>query len=260
MGLRASILKLTNRLIGYFGIRLTRLQQPGQPRKVFPRGNFFDVLEKHLHASANMTILDIGAYNGISAKRFHTLFPHACIHSFEPGPDSYLALDEMSRSAEYDTRIVPHRLALSSQAGSRLFHRHQAPQTDSLLDTHPDALKQWPDGRFDPIASVETTVETVDRFCTNAGIDTIDIMKIDAQGEDLNILRGAESMLSQGRVGIVVVELYYVPVYRGQGEPHEIIQYLDQQGFANIAYLCHDTDKSGRLLCVDAVFERKKIL
>lgn len=258
MGLGGALLRLTNDLVRPFGFKLIRQEGPGQPRKVFPRGNFFDVLETHVSASDPVTIFDVGAYNGISAKRFCEIFPLARIHSFEPSPDSHDALDEMARLPEYATRIVPHRLALSSQSGHRLFYRHQAPQTDSLLDTHPHALNQWPDGRFVPIPAIETPVETIDQFCTREGIDYIDILKIDAQGEDLRILRGAESTLTQDKIGIIVVELYFVPVYQSQGEPHEIIQYLIDKGFANITYLCHDIDRSGKLLCVDAIFERKK--
>jgi FkbM family methyltransferase len=258
MGLGGALLRLTNKVAGHFGFKLIRQQKPDQYRKVFARGSFFDTLGTHVTKTEPMTIFDVGAYNGMSAKRFLEIFPHACIHSFEPSPESYAMLDNMSRLPEYHTHVVPHKLALSNQPDHRVFLRHQAPQTDSLLATHPDALEQWPDGRFSPIQSVETTVDTIDSFCTRESIDYIDILKIDAQGEDLRILNGAESMLKQDKIGIIIVEMYFVPVYNYQGEPDEIIQYINTHGFTNIAYLCHDVDRHGKLLCVDAVFKRNK--
>jgi len=258
MGLGGALLRLSNGMLGQFGFKIIRQQKSDQYRKVFARGSFFDQLSTHATKSDTMTIFDVGAYNGMSAKRFLEIFPHACIHSFEPSPESYAMLDNMSRLPAYHAHVVPHKLALSNQPGQRIFLRHQAPQTDSLLATHPDALEQWPDGRFSPIQSVETTVDTIDNFCTREGIDFIDILKIDAQGEDLRILNGAETMLKQERIGMIIVELYFVPVYNYQGEPDEIIQYIKSHGFTKTAFLCHDVDRYGKLLCVDAVFKHNK--
>lgn len=259
MGLGGALLRYTNDLIGSFGFKLMRQRDIDMRRKVFPRGDFFDALESNIKSIKPMTIFDVGAYNGVSAKRFSEMYPHARIHSFEPSPDTYDELCQLTQQPEYSQQIVPHRLALSSQSGCRILHRHQAPQTDSLLDTHSEALDQWPDGRFSDISPVETRVETVDGICNQEAIEYVDILKIDAQGEDLRILFGAESMFTQERIGVVVVELYFVPVYTDQGEPHEIIRYLINHGFTDIAYLCHDVDKSGKILCVDAVFEHKKM-
>ena len=259
MGIRGSLLKLINRVIGHFDLKIIRHKDTGQPRKVFPRGNFFDQLDMNMPDTDQMTIFDIGAYNGMSAKRFHEIYPHARIHCFEPSPDSYNLLADMASMPEYSAQVIPHRLALSDRAGQCVLFRHQAPQTDSMLETHPYALTQWPDERFQPITDCVTEVETVDQFCSNEDIDYIEILKIDAQGEDFRILKGAESMLKHNSIGIIIVELYFVPVYQSQGQPHEIIHYLTSHGFTNITYLCHDVDSHGRLLCVDAVFRQQPL-
>ena len=258
MGLRGALLRLANGALGHMGLRLVRKQHPDKPRKVFVRGDFFNVLETRVPGSRPTAILDVGAYDGRCAKRFCDMFPQARVYSYEPSPESFSLLAEVSVLPEYARRIMPYRIALSNHAGKRAFNRHQAPQTDSLLDVSPEAREQWPDLRFMPIAPVESPVETIDRVCNQENIEYIDILKIDAQGEDFRVLQGAESMLLKRKIGIIVVELYFVPVYDTQGNPQQIIQYLLDHGFSEVAYLCHDVDSTGKLLCVDAVFECKR--
>jgi hypothetical protein len=50
-------------------------------------------------------------------------------------------------------------------------------------------------------------VSTVDEFCDRHRIDGIDVLKIDAQGCDLDVLLGAERMISAKRVPFVFVEV-----------------------------------------------------
>lgn len=200
------------------------------------------------------TVFDVGAYTGKTAGRLGILFPHARIHAFEPSPQSFGELLSLAEPAGLGERLIPSPLALSSRAGERALYRHRAPQTDSLLETHPAAIMQWPDGRFDPRPGARVQTGTVDSYCAQAGIETIDILKIDAQGEDLRVLQGAGGMLGRGAIGMVVVEMYFVDVYQGQGRPEAIIALLAAHGLRAREYLAHAVDDRGRLLCVDALF------
>lgn len=54
------------------------------------------------------------------------------------------------------------------------------------------------------ILSVEC--ETVDGLCRTLRIDQIDVLKVDTEGHDLAVLRGAERMLTEGRVRFIYIE------------------------------------------------------
>jgi hypothetical protein len=48
---------------------------------------------------------------------------------------------------------------------------------------------------------------TVDEFAAANGVARIDLLKIDAEGSDLNVLRGAAGMLEKGAISFVLAEL-----------------------------------------------------
>ena len=52
----------------------------------------------------------------------------------------------------------------------------------------------------------EVAIDTIDRFCSNRSIDRINYLKIDTEGGDLEVLRGAEAMLSRQCVDLIQVE------------------------------------------------------
>jgi hypothetical protein len=47
---------------------------------------------------------------------------------------------------------------------------------------------------------------TVDRFCKEKGLAAIDLLKIDTEGCELQVLKGASEMLSGGRVKVIQFE------------------------------------------------------
>jgi len=48
--------------------------------------------------------------------------------------------------------------------------------------------------------------ETLDAFCSRLGVNRIDILKIDTEGHEMAVLRGASQMLSMHRVQFIYVE------------------------------------------------------
>jgi len=72
------------------------------------------------------------------------------------------------------------------------------------------SLAQASVGLFDP-NTVSHTVEatTIDAYMAQAGIDTIDLLKIDTEGFDINVLRGAKGAL--GRGAIKAIQFEFIP-------------------------------------------------
>jgi FkbM family methyltransferase len=60
--------------------------------------------------------------------------------------------------------------------------------------------------RFPVQASEEVELTTVDAYCEQAGITSVRLLKVDAEGHDLAVIKGASSMLSRGAVDIIQFE------------------------------------------------------
>jgi FkbM family methyltransferase len=56
-------------------------------------------------------------------------------------------------------------------------------------------------------------IETLDRWAEREQVDNVSFIKLDTEGSELDILRGAKKML--GTVQVLRVEVKFNPIYRG---------------------------------------------
>ncbi|HVM99031.1 MAG TPA: FkbM family methyltransferase [Caulobacteraceae bacterium] len=181
-------------------------------------------------------VFDVGANVGQFAAEALAGFPAARIHSFEPFP---LALAKLT-AALSDPRLTTHELALGDARGETTLYAYGAEDETSHINS------LVPDARFPrrfgyTPREVRVRADTVDLFCQDAGIERIDVLKVDTEGFDLFVLKGAKAMLEAGRIRFVYVEfndLFEVPGATG-GALIPIAEYLRAFGYA---YLVTYTD------------------
>ena len=99
------------------------------------------------------------------------------------------------------------------------------------------------------------TTRAVDSIIRDVGVSQIDLLKIDTQGWDYEVLLGAQRALADGRVAAVMVELNFIPMYRGQRFGETISSYLREQEFHLIDF--YEKVRQGRHLAwCSALFSR----
>ena len=87
------------------------------------------------------------------------------------------------------------------------------------------------------VISIESVqVETLDRFCAAQGINQIDLLKIDTQGFELPVLRGGINLFRQAKIGAVLLELNFAPLYEGQSDPLAILHFLREHKMRLVDY------------------------
>lgn len=151
----------------------------------------FDLILRYLPGWAPAVIFDVGANIGQSAKAYATRFPHATIHSFEPSPETFLALTEkMFRFPN----VVTHCLALGQGSATLGLTQRRNSAMNRLLSGD----KPLPKG------AVQVDVRSGFDLMHELKIDHIDYLKIDTEGHDLNVLHGFRDRL--GQVDFVEVE------------------------------------------------------
>jgi FkbM family methyltransferase len=146
------------------------------------------------------TIFDVGAHYGEMRTELRQEFPRADIHSFEPHPESFRKL-----SSTADTLGGLHNLAMGDQSARLPLHVYGAGGTGSTMDSlEPNAGFAL---RTDfPVTTIEVECTTLDSFCARQGIERVDMLKIDVEGHDLAVMRGAQAMLASGQIGFVYAE------------------------------------------------------
>ena len=80
-------------------------------------------------------------------------------------------------------------------------------------------------------------------------------LKIDTQGFELPVLKGAEQSLQN--IDTIQLELSLIPLYEGQAVYVDICQWLDARGYQLVSVEPGFGDStSGRLLQIDGIFRR----
>ncbi len=163
-----------------------------------PRGvDVFHDIEKYLPNQPLEILFDVGANIGQSAAHYTKKFPRAEIFCFEPIPESFTALQ---RSTVGNPRVHCFALALAAKTGSaEMFVTGQSPMNRLARDGEVIAPTQSQ-------GTTTVTLQTLDEFCEAQKLTTIHYLKIDTEGSDLDVLRGAERMLGQQQIDLVEVE------------------------------------------------------
>ncbi len=164
------------------------------------RFNGEEDLLRRLSSTGQLTIVDCGANVGswtLSARRE---FPHAVIHAIEPIAESVVIL---RAAIAHDPKVVVHPIALSDRTGvgsMGVDDRDRA--TATLVSVPPEAGAVAPARR-----RVSVPVTTGDRFLDEQAIAHIDLLKIDAEGHDLAVLRGFGEALHKQTIDVVQFEI-----------------------------------------------------
>ena len=181
------------------------------------------------------TVLDVGANTGQMALRVARAFPGSRIYSFEPAPSTFQELS--SNTAKYPC-IEPICCALGADQGSGMM-------TAGLKSEHNKVLVNVePDGELKPLIEVE--IDTVDCFCSRRGIERVNLLKCDTEGYEMNVLRGAQGLLAEGRIDFILAECDF---FRRESELHsefiDIWNYLAGFGFHVVSFYTGGVDDLG---------------
>jgi FkbM family methyltransferase len=188
-------------------------------------------------------IFDVGANRGQTIERFRARFAQPIIHAFEPGRDTFVELQRRTAGIP-DLRVS--NVALGPRSESRVFFDNDHSDMSSLLEPSADA---W--GKIKSKYPVD--VITCDDYCETHGIERIDILKVDTQGSELDVIKGAQRMLDGHAIHLIYMEIGFSDMYKGSPRLDETYGFLADRGFALVAfydfYFQHD-----RASWTDALF------
>lgn len=142
-------------------------------------------------------VFDVGANVGQSARKFLRCFTQSQIYCFEPAGQTFRQLQDNLKDYQ---RVHSFHVALGASKGRGRLLLNDSSTTFRLLDPSEDVSVSG------DLKIEDVEVETLDEFCREANIDRINYLKIDTEGGELAVLKGAEQMLSEHRIELVEVE------------------------------------------------------
>jgi FkbM family methyltransferase len=240
--------KIVRGLVHALGFELTRLQ----PLAYEPHANVlgvkaFDDIKRLMPTEQPAVIFDIGANSGQSVRTFKKLFPGSQIHSFEPSPAVYQQLAENVRVFA-DVRV--NNSAVGSVCGEQVFLENSQSEMSSFL--RPGELG-W--GKVEKETPVK--VVTLDGYCNANQIQLINLLKIDTQGYELEVLKGAQNLMREDRIQAIYLEVNFAELYVGLPRVDALFGFLLDHNFGLVSF--YEFAHQGHLASwSDALFLNKK--
>ena len=166
---------------------------------------------------------DIGAHHGwVSMWALPLVGAEGAVHSFEPSPANLPVLEwHRRRNRFHDWTIVP-RAVSESDAGAAKFYLidlGDSPMNSLTSGTPGTAMME---GRN----ITETSIQTIslDTYCREHGV-TPNLIKIDVEGAELLVLRGASRTLHESHPTIILaVHPKWLPAGQSPGQIAELLK------------------------------------
>ncbi len=198
------------------------------------------------------TVIDVGANVGQFASGVLATFGNLRVVSFEP--EERAQAEAIRRSRRYPNWVVGDRVAVGAEEGRLTLHVAGNSQSSSLLEMTELHEITVPGSKYQAVESVPC--RTLDSLLAGeADRGYRYYLKIDTQGYEMNVLRGAQRTLE--RVVAIQCEVSFDELYVGQPLAAEVVDFVTPRGFSVFAYANGLRDpRDQRLLQADIYFIR----
>jgi FkbM family methyltransferase len=156
-------------------------------------------LTSYLRDKPGCVVFDVGANNGRYGEKVMRLQPNARVYAFEPHPGTFTRLQESAVKHGFhafnlgcgDTRTETLLFDYAGGQGTQ----HASVHENVFTGIH----EQKPIGH-------RIQIITLDDFVIEYGLQSVDLVKIDVEGNEFSVLRGLQKSLSQGRINAIQFE------------------------------------------------------
>ncbi len=203
-----------------------------------------------LRSFAFATVLDAGANKGQFSLAALCSRPGCRVIAFEPLSAPAARYERLFAGRE---NISLQRLALGSEPGTVDIHVSGRDDSSSLLPISGVQTETFP-GTAE-VGREVVQVMPLDQAVDVAALAKPVLLKIDVQGFELELLKGAENSLNH--VSDIYCELSFLPFYEGQPLAPEVIAWLAARGFEMTGVYHIARDRDGRSVQADFHFRRR---
>ncbi len=182
------------------------------------------MLWKELIPGECQTIIDVGAHVGSVSAALNFLYHPKLIIAIEPNPE---IIPKLTKRFENDKNIEIVEQALTSTIGKTVFYAHEFEAASSVYRLQKDYLNNL--GLAEGYKQLEVSSITLDEVISKRNLNSVDLLKLDCQGAELEILQGTEKSLQL--IKIINTEVLFNPLYEGAPRFCDIHDFLTPRGF-----------------------------
>ena len=187
----------------------------------------FLTLVKSFNKSLKFEIIEVGAHPyGSKEELFYRLldfFPNSKINAFEIDKNECQKLNESSKNG---VQFFPYALGYKEEI--RKFYETNHPMCSSLYEPNIELLKLYNNLEVAYLKNIlEIKTISIDKFMETEKIKTVDFIKIDIQGAELDVFKGANKCLEN--ILSIVSEVEFIQIYKNQPLFGDVCSFLNRK-------------------------------
>lgn len=188
-------------------------------RRNLPWGLNLEVdLGRLLSGNGGLVVFDVGANVGQTVHRLISLSRPGQFYAFEPVAKTYEVL--LHNTSKYKG-LNRFQLALGDYDGEAEMQLRESSEWNRIYEGGKSS---------ENMLTEKVPIAKLDTFCSNHQVDIIHLFKTDCEGYDLEVLKGAHRMLSQGIIRGVLSEVNFLR-NGWHGDFFQIHDYLTNRGY-----------------------------
>jgi len=143
-------------------------------------------------------VFDVGANFGYySVVCADAVGPSGRVHAFEPDPAAFALLTANAAANGLADRLHAHPVAIGASDGTVSYHLAEEAAFSGLTST----------GRSATRGVVEVAMRSLDSLAAEHAVDQVDALKIDVEGHEAAVLRGARTLLQRSPDPLIMLEV-----------------------------------------------------
>jgi FkbM family methyltransferase len=158
-----------------------------------------DTILPGLVTNEQPVVFDVGANVGTYSEAIlHAFGPRVRLHAFEPAASAFARL-ETAIGGRDNVRL--HQVGLGVRDERITLYSNEP--ASGLASVFPRRLDHF---GINLSEREEIHLRPLDAICAEEGIERIDLLKLDVEGNEFHVLQGAERMLSAGAIELIQFE------------------------------------------------------
>lgn len=221
--------------------------------RIVPRDRDPYTLLKLIESNSFSAVIDVGANNGMTCAHWLKKFPDAHVYAIE-AQHSYLN-DLKAIERQHPNRLTIWNFAASDKKEEIQFfiHEDHLSSSSTLQSTNisHDLLPFTRKTRIETVTAlpIDDLIESA-----NISLKSNTLLKLDVQGAELKVLKGAKKTLSS--IQQIFCEINLQDLYEGQAKLIDILALLENYGFRLSGFSEQFHTEAGNAIYFDAVFSK----
>jgi FkbM family methyltransferase len=167
--------------------------------------NFLSSILKKIFYNNNIEtpiIFDIGANIGDYYLAIKQVFPHSKLYSFEPNPFTFNELNRNIKQIDSESNLF--NIGFGESAEEQILYTYKNDQTSEHASLNKKVFQEL--YNVTDAKEINVRIETLDEFCFKNNINSVNFMKIDTEGHELMVLKGAKKLIESNKIDIIQLE------------------------------------------------------